>query len=344
MTVGEAKTQAKAWVEAYAARHDILGAYLNGSTTIQPDDAPMSPYSDVDVHMVQPEGLPRRKLGKFRHNGALLEVSLVPFDSVQPQALLPRYEVVSAFRRDNVLLDPAGMLRRTVAAVREAFARPEWVQARCSAIETKILDGLDGFNPTGPLLDNVNPWLFPSAVCVHLLLVAALHNPTVRLRYTWVRPVLIEAGEGALYGRLLDLIGAEGLSRRAVQRHQNALIPLFDAAAALPNGAAFPFRDDIRPDARVVAIDGGQALIDAGDHREAVFWLAATAVRCLLILRADAPPLYEAHLPMLLDLLADLGAESNGKIAARVAKTRDALPDIKAAARRLYGYYGGTNN
>lgn len=341
MTVGEAKAQARAWVEAYAAQHDILGAYLNGSTTIQPDSAPMSPYSDVDVHMVQPEGLPRRKLGKFRHNGALLEVSLVPYDSVQPEALLPRYEVVGAFRRDNVLLDPTGMLRRTAAAVSAAFAKPEWVEARCSAIEAKILNGLDGFDPTGPLLDNVNPWLFPSAVNVHLLLVAALHNPTVRLRYMWIRPVLIEAGEGALYGRLLDLIGAESLSRRTVQRHQNALIPLFDAAAALPEDTVFPFRDDIRPDARVVAIDGGQALIDAGDHREAVFWLAATIVRCLMILRADAPALYAAHLPVLMDMLADLGADSNERIAARICRTRDALPDVKAAGQRLYAYYRG---
>ena len=49
----------------------------------------------------------------------------------------------------------------------------------------------------------------------------------------------------------------------------------------------FLFSGDITPQARGVAIGGSQALIDRGDHRDAMFWIVATFARCHAILAAE---------------------------------------------------------
>jgi hypothetical protein len=74
-----------------------------------------------------------------------------------------------------------------------------------------------------------------------------------------------------------------------VQHYLNGVAQTFDAAAAMGR-KEFPFSCDITPDARAVAIGGSQQLIDAGHHREAVFWIVATHARCTQILAAAGAP------------------------------------------------------
>jgi len=72
-----------------------------------------------------------------------------------------------------------------------------------------------------------------------------------------------------------------------VARHFDRLAGVFDEAAAVGRTRFF-FSSAISAQARVVAIDGSRALVDAGDHREAVFWVVATFARCRQVLAADA--------------------------------------------------------
>ncbi|GJM76699.1 hypothetical protein HMSSN036_89150 [Paenibacillus macerans] len=66
MKVGSARTAAARWVAEHAARKaDFLGAYFSGSTVGLPDDAPMSPSSDIDVIVVTAQTEPPLKPGKF---------------------------------------------------------------------------------------------------------------------------------------------------------------------------------------------------------------------------------------------------------------------------------------
>lgn len=74
------------------------------------------------------------------------------------------------------------------------------------------------------------------------------------------------------------------------RRCLDALGRTFDATAAVAR-TPFLFSSDITAAARPIAIDGSRALIDRGDHREAVFWILATYARCQTILTADAPAL-----------------------------------------------------
>ena len=92
---------------------------------------------------------------------------------------------------------------------------------------------------------------------------------------------------------------------------------MFDRAAAVAHPPVFSA--DITPAARPVAIDGNRELVGRGDHREAVFWIVATAARCRMILRDDG-----AWFP---DLVADLvGLPDPAALLARRDRVLAALP------------------
>ena len=67
-----------------------------------------------------------------------------------------------------------------------------------------------------------------------------------------------------------------------------------------------PFAADLTPAARPVAIDGSRELVDGGNHREAVFWVVATAARCQAALNALAPALAAERERAFRALVADL--------------------------------------
>ena len=146
-----------------------------------------------------------------------------------------------------------------------------------------------------------------SSILLPILLVAGLKNPTVRKRYLAVRELLSEYGHGDFYTSLLTLLGCASLSRETVAYHLSTLAAAFDAAAEVIQ-SPFPFRADIHPLSRPVAIDGSQELIAQGNHREAIFWMVATYSRCMQVFAADGSPEQEAiYSPGYRELLADLG-------------------------------------
>jgi hypothetical protein len=254
------------------------------------DDAELPPASDVDVMVVTAQDQPPPKLGKFLYRDTLIEVTYLPWHLLaSAEQVLVSYHLASSFRVDTIITDPTNHLRSLHARVSRHFAERVWVRRRCQNARRKIEDGLRAIDPAAPFHDQVTAWLFPTSVTTHVLLVAALRNPTVRLRYLAVRDVLTDYGRAGLYPELLQLLGCARLTRQRVQRHLLELARTFDAAAAVAKTPFF-FSTDITALARPIAVDASQRLIDAGDHREAVFWIVATFARCHKILAADAPP------------------------------------------------------
>jgi hypothetical protein len=340
MLVKEAKLLAMEWVQFYSQNHEIIGAYLNGSVTAMNEAVELSPFSDVDINVVIDSAEVGEKLGKFIYKGALLEVSFVTKDKLlPPEKLLSTYEIVGAFRTDNILLDNTGVLRELFQVVSLDFSKPDFVESRCLSVVNKIQLGIKAFDRDNPLLDNINPWLFPAGVCTHLLLVGAQINPTVRLRYLLLRPILLKAGFADLYEELLELIGCKDFSAAQVQQHLDALTRTYDIACQYSAYVHFPFSNDITLYSRPVVIDGSQYLIDQGNHREAVFWIAATFVRCHLILRTANPLEHQKLMPELMKLLEDMRAENNENIHKHIEATKRMLPRIKDAANMLYNDY-----
>ena len=327
MRGGEARQAARRWVaRAAAADPHYRGAYFTGSINDLPAAAELPPSSDVDLVVADARADPGLKLGKFRHDGALLEVTHLPADTfADPEAVLADYHLAGAFRADSIIDDPTGRLGAVHERVARDFADPTWVRRRYADARARIVDRLAAVDPDGPWHEQVTRWLFGTGVTAHLPLVAALRNPTIRLRYPAARAALTDLGRPDVYPELLRLLGAAHLTATRVDRHVDLLGRAFDAVAAVARTPFF-FTSDLSPEARPIAIDGSRELVARGDHREAMFWVVATFARCQAVFEADAPSLAREREGAFRAAAADLGIVSHDDIRRRAAEVRAALP------------------
>jgi hypothetical protein len=330
MRVGSAKATATEWVMKYARQElGFRGAYFSGSTIGLPDDAELSSASDVDVVIVTAQTELPIKLGKFVYLNTLVEVTYLSWNELASfEEVLTSYHLAGGFRVDTVIVDPTGHLRKLQTQVSRHFAEQEWVRRRCENARQKIENGLRSIDPSAPWHEQVTAWLFPTGVTTHVLLVAALRNPTVRLRYLAAHEVLEEYGHTSLYLDLLKLLGCAHLTPQRVEHHLEELARTFDAAAAVAKTSFF-FSTDITDQARPIAIEGSRELIRTGYHREAVFWIVATFARCHKILAADAPlDLQHALAPAFDAIVADIGIISTEDIIRRAEDVIQFLPRL----------------
>lgn len=339
MLIREAKAVARRWAAGEgAALPGFAGAFIHGSAAWLAEHAELPAGSDVDIMIVVDGPAPPAKLGKFLYGGVLLEVSYIEAGELRsPEQVLGSSHLAGSLRAP-VLADPTGRLAPLQAAVAAGFAQPRWVRARCEHVRQKILGNLRSLGEPAPLHEHVGAWLFAAGLTTHALLVAGLRNPTVRRRYVAARELLAGRGRLDIYEELLGLLGCAGMRREAVDGHLAALAEMFDAAAGEASGTPFFFKSDISQEARPIAIDGSRALVEAGLHREAVFWIVATASRCQAILHHGAPEaLRERFLPPYLALLADLGIASQADLPARGEQVRAYLPRLMEAAEVIMG-------
>lgn len=336
-TVGAARAAAADWVERHAGREEwFRGAYYSGSTVGQPDEAALPASSDIDVVVVSGQDKPPLKPGKIAYRGALIEVTYLSWSELASvRDVLVSYHLAGSFRTDTIIADPTGHLCELQAQVALHFAEAEWVRLRCGNVRQKIENGLRSLDAAAPLHDRITSWLFPTGVTTHVLLVAALRNPTVRLRYLAARETLEAYGQTHIYPKLLELLGCGQWTPQMTRHHLNGLARTFDAAAAEAKTPFF-FSSDITAAARPIAIDGSAALIHAGRHREAVFWIVATYARCHKILAADAPPeVQRENLPLFQDVIDDLGVGSTDALMRRAGDVIRFLPELWKTAETI---------
>jgi hypothetical protein len=329
MKIGSARTAASEWVMLHASRETgFQGAYFSGSTTGMHDEAEMPLASDIDVVVVTAQAEPPLKLGKFIYRNTLVEVTYLSWNQLASvEEVLTSYHLAGSFRVDTIIADPTGQLCRLQTQVSRHFAERVWVRRRCENARQKIVNGLRAIDTSAPLYDQVTAWLFPTGVTAHVLLVAALRNPTVRLRYLAARNVLMEYGHADFYPDLLKLLGCAHLTPQRVELHLDELARTFDAAAAEAKTQFF-FSTDITATARPIAIDGSRELIRAGYHSEAIFWIVATFARCHKILAADAPELQLALAPAFDAIISDLGITSTYDLISRAEDSIQFLPRL----------------
>jgi hypothetical protein len=335
MRVGQAKALARQWVaEEAGALPGFAGAFYHGSATWLPDDAELPASSDLDV-MVALDEPPRVKLGKFVYHGVLLEISYLPAEQLESaERVLGSYHLAGSFRAASVIADPSGQLVPLQAAVARGYARRRWVRARCEDAQNNILRHLRSLDQPAPFHDHVTGWLFAAGVTTHVLLVAGMRNPTVRRRYVAARELLADYGRLDFHEELLELLGCRHMSRERALQHLAALAELFDAASEVI-ATPFPFATDLSQSARPIAIDGSRELIAAGLQREAVFWLVATACRCLKVLHHDAPAELERFRPAFHALVGDLGIASPADLPRRGEEVRAFLPRLWREAEAI---------
>ena len=339
MIVEQAKAVARQWVVEEGSRAPgFCGAFYHGSVAWLPDDATLPTTSDVDVMVVLADPNPPVKPGKFRYRSVLLEISYLPSDQLRsPELVLGQSHLAGSLRTASIILDPSSRLTPLQVTVARDYAKRRWVYQRCEHARDKLLGYLRSLRESGsaPLHEQVTAWLFATGITTHVLLVAGLQNPTVRRRYLAARELLAEYGQAAFYETLLDLLGCARISRTRAEQHLAALAEVFDVAAAVVK-TPFPFASDLSAVARPIAIDGSRELIERGDHREAIFWLVATASRCQQVLYHDAPvELQQRFRPGYRRLLADLGIASFADLRRRGAQVEDFVPRLWEVAEAI---------
>lgn len=337
MIVREARAAGRAWVDEEAGRlPGFVGAFFSGSTNEMADDVELPATSDVDILVVVDGPALPKKPGKFLYRGALLEASYLRSEEIAtPEQVLGTSHLAWSLRAASLISDPVGRLTPLQVAVVRDYAKREWVLRRCAHARDKVLRNLNGLSEAATLPDQVNSWLFGSGVTTHILLVAGLRNPTVRKRYLAVRELLEEVGRATFYPTLLEMLGCARLSRDRVAQHLTTLAGAFDAAGAAIT-TPFEFAADMGPIARPVAIDGSRELIEQGDHREAVFWIAVTYTRCQKVLAVDAPAeVHDQHLRGYRRMLADLGIASYSDLEQRSDLVKALLPRVWREAEAI---------
>jgi len=336
MLVYTAKEVARQWVLTEGSKlAGFQGAFFHGSINWLADDATLAPTSDLDIMLVFADP-PPMKLGKFVYAGVMLEVSyLASHELSSPEAILGTSHLAGSFMGDSIIADPTGELTRLQQAVSANYAKRAWVIKRCADADAKIRRNLAGIRKEDPFQDQVMAWLFGTGVTTHVLLIAGLENPTVRRRYLAVRALLANYGQLAFYAELLRLLGCRTLRPQQVAGHLTALTAAFDVAKTVAT-STYPFAADLTDLARPVAIDGSRALIEQGDHREAIFWIVATYARCQQVFAQDGTPAQLAEFtPGFQALLADLGIACHGDLVQRRNQVLAFLPRLWAMAEAI---------
>lgn len=348
MRIGDARRIARDWVTSHASEWTgFVGACFAGSTVGLPDDAILPDSSDVDVMVFLDTDSPPVKPGKMRIQGALVEISLLSFPKVdaspaypvirkQADHFLNDVHLAGILRTDSLFLDPQNRLRPIQRIVMEEFAQEVHVRARLAHVRSRIETGIHSLSSSAPFHALATGWLFPTGITTHLLLTAALCNPTVRLRYVAAREVLCQYGMPDFHEELLAGLGCASMSPSRVRHHLERLKRTFDETVRTARTPFF-FSSDITPEARPIVVEGSEALIQSGLHRESIFWIAATFARCHAILAADAPEGIQAMLmPDFQELMSDLGAGDADAILRRGQDTLDRLPACVEAAESIY--------
>ncbi|HEX3790221.1 MAG TPA: hypothetical protein VHW44_20305 [Pseudonocardiaceae bacterium] len=317
------------WVERHGAKIDgFFGAYFIGSTVDKRPESEVEEGSDVDIMVVVDVKDPGIKLGKFTYCGVLLEVSYVSWDQISdPIKVVESYHLANGLRKDTVIADATGALRPLQRTVQQEFPKRGRVLVRSQKIRQAVVERLSNLDATATWPDQVTSWLFATGITTHMVLVAALKNPTVRLRYIAVREVLTQYGFSSWAEQLLGLIGASHLTQAQVSRHLLLLEHTFDATVRVSK-SDFPFSTDITAPARSISIDGLRVQIQRGFHREVVFWIVATFARCHKILAADAPELGLQLLPDFGEVTRQIGIAPGDKIQQRARETIHVLPSV----------------
>lgn len=319
MTTLQAIAAAKDWVCAQAAKMPgYCGAYLSGSVLERSADEIWPQDSDVDVVVVFDGELPD-KIGKFRRQGVLLEITLMMKDVFTDDAhVLSTHYLAFALNGGWVLDDPQGFLVPLAKRVQAAYMQPEWLMKR---VESAGAIAYNHISALGNRAAEENIFMScgfgPSAIALPILAAAGC-NCTVRKRIPKAKNVLRKYGYADFCERLDEVIGCKGLMRADLLPHMEALERTYSIAMNTTGPSKdYPFRSDIRPDAWDVAIGGTYGMLMSDAPGDAVFWMIATFARCMVILHMDDIPAYEACLPGMRAFAKTLGVGDAEAIAER---------------------------
>ena len=329
MRVSEAVAIATEWVESFAARNpDFRGAHFMGGITSMSVDAPFPPDSDVDICVLVHRDSPGQDPIDELYRGVSIEAGLRSVEEyASAERVLANPEVADHVALNSVIADPAGILVSIQPAVAREFAQGRWVIARCEVEKRRFemyLEASRQAQTPGEFMIHVTLAIQNLAA---LIAVALLSPPTHRKCLIQLRDQLKGLNRSELAERALAAYGDSDMSAGRAQTYADMAAAAFDRALQVKRSPS-PFDFKLRPHLRPYLVEGPQAMIDKGDHREAMPWIGAGIWVSTMALLNDAPENEHPRYQQLLDdLLEDLGLAS---AASRAERSRE-LVDLANA-------------
>lgn len=277
-TIGDAIAITTAWISS--SNLQFSSAFIGGSVAYADEGATYDPASDVDCYLVIHGDPPQGKIGKIMVEGVLLDVSWIPWSALENGE---KDAVLSSLVNFGRVVRDDGKLGALQKRIQGRFTTPGAITERLESMRERIRNGLAGDSSGLPHPEQVMNWLFPATLATHIPLISACRPLTVRKRFLAARDVM----DPNAYETLLTLYGFDDVTREHAQDWLDATARLFDATADIAMQSSRFWATDIQSDARHIAIDATQALVDSGNHREALYWILATSSRCLVV-RDDA--------------------------------------------------------
>lgn len=256
----------------------FTSAFIGGSTAYADKKSPYDLSTDIDCYLVTDGELPTQKPGKVSVQDVLLDVSWMPWSELENA---PSDAIVASLLHFGQVVKDDGRLAELQRQISRDFETPAEIHARVESIRNRIRP-LAASISQGRISDpeRVLSWLFPATLATHIPLVQAGEPLTVRKRFLAAQAVM----DPDDYEELLALYGFDSPTPDQVQEWMNDTAALFDHTTSLAEESSRFWASDLSEDARVISIGGSQALIDAGFHREALFWIVATRARSLTIM------------------------------------------------------------
>lgn len=317
LPVHEVIARVRAWVTLHASQlPGFAGAYLWAGITALPSDAPFALYRDVDVVVVL-AALPAEDTGEVFFQGLMIEVIYKTLDDHRDADLvLADPSAGPNLATTQILADPTGILLPLQQQVAAQYREPRWIAARCAAARQAVQQQLANMRQTsdpGHSQDALwQVWGLLNGLS-SMLAVAQLARPTTRRTLALLGELLTAHERPDLHELALAVWGSAQLSRAEVQAMLDQSVDVFDRAVVVVKTPT-PFGFTIRAHLRPYLQEATQELIDAGQHREATFWIVTLVTEAYLVLANDAPaderPAYAAQLRTVLDALGYTSAQA----------------------------------
>ena len=282
---------------------------MGGITRAEPD-AVFPEDSDLDLVLLVDRPTTTKDPLDELYRGVAIEAGVRGIDEyASPEKVLANPEIADHIAVGAIVADPVGILEAVQPVVARDFARRRWVILRCEEEKRRFETGLEAVRLARAPGEFMLHLMLALQNLASLIAVALLVPPTHRKFLVLLREQLDMLDRLDLFEKTLAASGIRDMSRARVQWYQDQTSIAFDRALEVKR-TPVPFDFKLRPHLRPYLIDGYQSMINAGNYREAMPWIAAGIFLTTAVLLNDAPenerPRYAA---LMEDLLRDLGLE-----------------------------------
>lgn len=283
MKVQQVIAHAREWVESRSAEiPGFRGAHLKGSILGMPEEATFPAYRDVDINLVisgRPRGV---RFEEISYHGLIFDCAFYSADFyASPEAILANGALAPNLTRGGLLADPEGLLAGLQAAVAREYDRRPWVEARCAEKKARISEYLDRLAAAAAPEERARHLWFMVTELTAIIALASLKPPTHRRGLVRMRKLLLRHGRRDLHEAILGLLGFTQVERAEAETALAECASVFDRAIEVQRE-----EPGLKPHTRPCVIDASREMIEAGDHREAMYWIAAHAMRAITVIQA----------------------------------------------------------